>query len=315
MSSTSDQLVTVIVCVYNAGDYLRPSIQSLLEQTHRNIEIMIVDDGSTDGCMETIQDLADPRIVRLHQENQGKSVALNQALDRIRGEFYAVHDADDLSDPRRIERQLAAMQAHPDLAAVFSGYEVVLGNTRMAPLARERSVEECRREIMAFRMPSHDPTVMYRWSMVADLRYDPVLRIGQGFDYILRVGERSPMMVLGECLYSYRIHRDSNTKRDPARRQQMVEMVLRNARERRGIAGTIGSGSPSTGRGRDRDNNLAAHFIESVCVQKQFGRLGGALKAGIQCLALNPRDLHYWKALIYASMPCPMLRRIRLARA
>lgn len=101
-------LVSILISVYNAGGYLRPSVQSILSQTYSNLEILIIDDGSTDHCMDTIADLKDPRIRVISQENAGKAVALNRALAVLSGEFYAIQDADDVSYPTRIERQVRA---------------------------------------------------------------------------------------------------------------------------------------------------------------------------------------------------------------
>ncbi len=199
-------LVSVIICVYNAGEYLRHAVESIVKQRYEKIEIIIVDDGSTDGCMRSLNDIGDERIRRIAQRNAGKPFALNRALSELRGEFYAIQDADDLSHPFRIEHQLRCMQEHPEVAAVFCGHEIVLNGRHLAPRFRAKNSEECRADIRAFRMPAHDPTVMYRVEAVRGMRYEEALRIGQGFDYILRVGEQYPMMVLGECLYSYRVH-------------------------------------------------------------------------------------------------------------
>src|SRR3954470_18479754 len=120
-------LVTVVMCVYNAGKYLRPSLLSIIDQTYRNLDILIIDDGSTDGCFNSVQDLlVDERVRVIHQANSTKPVAINRALDRIRGEFYAIQDADDISYPTRIERQVRALLNHPNLAAVFCGNELII---------------------------------------------------------------------------------------------------------------------------------------------------------------------------------------------
>src|SRR5688572_5582249 len=86
-----EPLVSVIICTYNAGNYLRDSITSVLSQTHRNLEILIVDDGSTDGSVEAAHDaINDERVRWLRQDNAGKPVALNRALNEVRGEYYAI---------------------------------------------------------------------------------------------------------------------------------------------------------------------------------------------------------------------------------
>src|SRR5262249_46667806 len=199
-------LVTVVICVYNAGEYLRPSLLSIMEQTYRNLDILIIDDGSTDGCFESVQDLmADSRIRVFHQANATKPVALNRALDRVQGEFYAIHDADDISYPSRIESQVRALLNRPQLAAVFCGNELILNGRSMAPTFATKCEADCKLEIGAFRIPALDPTGMFRMSLVGHIRYEASLPIVETFDYILRVGEQYPMIVLGECLYGYRI--------------------------------------------------------------------------------------------------------------
>jgi glycosyltransferase involved in cell wall biosynthesis len=310
-------LVTVIVCVFNAGDLLRPSLLSVLDQTYRDLEVIVVDDGSTDGCIDAAADLlADPRLRLIRQANAGKPAALNRALDAMRGEFYAVHDADDISQPHRIEIQVSALLERPHVAAAFCGHDIILGEDRVAPLAAGKSEADCLQSIEAFRQPAHDPTAMYRVSLVRSLRYEETLKCAEGFDYILRVGERHPMLVVGECLYSYRILPNSLTRRDPAWRQQFVEIALRRACERRGLSYDavfpVRAGTGPRRRGGFRNNNLAAHFIHSVIYQRQRRWPLGAVKTGLVCARLSPLELHSYKALIYALMPTSLVRAIRM---
>jgi len=297
-------LVTVTTCVYNAGQYLREAVLSIVNQTYPNLEILIVDDGSTDGCMESIADLRDPRIRIIRQENRGKPAAMNVALNAMRGDYYALQDADDLSHPRRIEILSECMESNRDLAAVYSGHELLIGERRVAPTFRAKDREMCRDDIARLRMPAHDPTAMYRVGMVGHLRYSEQLLLGEGYDYMLRVGEQWPMMVVGECLYSYRIHDTSITRSDPERRTRLVLEAHRRAFERRGIPYTPPP-IPTDGATahRDDDNNLAAQFIESVLDQRDAGRRMAAVMTGLQCSRLHSTDPHYYKALAYALMP------------
>jgi hypothetical protein len=140
--------------------------------------------------------------------------------------------------------------------------------------------------------------------MVGELRYSENLLLGEGYDYILRVGERWPMMVVGECLYSYRIHDGSITRSDPDRRTRLVLEVHRRAFERRGLPYQMPV-IPINGTKahRNDDNNLAAQFIESVLDQREAGRRMSALVTGLQCSRLHSTDPHYYKALAYALMP------------
>jgi len=300
-------LVSVIVCVYNAGDFLRPAIQSLLDQTYQRLQIIVVDDGSTDHAMSTLADLADERIEILRKPNGGKPSALNLGLEHARGEFYAVQDADDLSMPTRIGEQLACLRSHPTVGAVFCGYELILDGQHVAPRFAARGIAGCKNDIAEFQMPGHDPTAMYRSSMVEAFRYDESLPIVEGYDYILRVGETTEMMVVGQCLYAYRVHLATVTKSDPTRRCRMLRMAVEKAFRRRArpyrdadlpripVAGKITH--------RERDNDLVSHFMLSVVDLMHANARWAAFKTALVCARMHPADPYYYKPLIYCVAP------------
>ena len=151
-AANGSPLVSIVTCVYNAGEYLRPSVLSTVNQTYRNLDIVIVDDGSTDGCLDTITDLLDDRRIRVfRQANATRPVALNRALDLVQGEFYAIQDADDISTPTRIQKQLEAILPRPELAAVFCGYWLLMSGKSIAPQLASKGEAECKADIDAFR--------------------------------------------------------------------------------------------------------------------------------------------------------------------
>lgn len=312
----SNPLVSVVVCTYNAGAYLRPSVESLLSQSYRTLEILIVDDGSTDGSVEALRcAINDPRIRWHYQSNAGKPAALNRAMTLLQGQYYVIHDADDISHPKRIKRLVAAMEANQDLAAVYSGHEVIVHGRAMAPRARHKSPTDCERDIASFRMPAHDPTGMYRVDLLRDLEYDESLPVVEGYDYILRVGERWPMMVLGECLYGYRIHPESVTRSNPDRRDRLVAEVIRRACVRRGIDYDVSRSEQSARRmRRTRDGEkygLAAHFIESAVDLRRAGQKADAFRTAWQAICLDPRSFDYYKPMLYSIIPPRVLNRLR----
>ena len=174
---------------------------------------------------------------------------------------------------------------------------------------------ECKRAIDTFGLPAADPTGMYRMSLVNHLRYDTSFPIGQGLDYILRVGEQHPMVVLGECLYGYRVLPRSNTRGDPTLRERLIANVLKQACDRRGLDyGHLyphRTGHKWRSRASVRDNNLAAHFIKSVLDQLRAGCRLDAIRTGIACAHLQPFDPHYYKALVYALSSPDIVKFVR----
>lgn len=280
-------VVTVAVATYNAGEYLRPSIESLLCQTLYNIEIIIVDDGSTDASMASIADLDDPRLRVITQENQGKSVALNRILDEAQGRFIAIHDADDLSDPRRMEIQAAHLADHPELGVVFSRHSLIVGESVFAPRSRPMSSTECAAMIDNYKIPAIDPTAMYRTDVAREHRYERSLRVGQGIDVILRVGEQHPVEVLGASLYRYRINPESTTRHDPLRTSSMIDRVHARARERRGVP----VGQPSVVVGASGNHAYVSHVYEAVSDLRLDRRPLAAARVAVDAMSL----LHSWK--------------------
>lgn len=114
--------ITVAMPVYNDADYVREAVDSILAQTFTDFTLLIVDDGSTDATPAILDSLADPRIrILRHERNLGRSAARNTALAAADSRYLAWMDADDISLPRRLERQAAFLDAHPDLSACGTG--------------------------------------------------------------------------------------------------------------------------------------------------------------------------------------------------
>ncbi len=118
MKSTQS-LISVILPVYNAESYLEKSIESILNQSHSNFELLICDDASSDRSLEVIQKFIDPRIkVLIHKNNKGLVATLNELLKASKGDYIARMDNDDISHPDRLRKQLAFLVAHPKTAVV-----------------------------------------------------------------------------------------------------------------------------------------------------------------------------------------------------
>lgn len=301
---------TVIIPVYNAGAYLRAAVRSALAQTYSFLQVLIVDDGSTDGAVDGLPRdmIAGCRVLR--QANAGKSVAMNRALREVEGDYYCILDADDEMHPTRVARQVAALESNPDVAAVFCGHQLLIGSRSIAPRRRAKSREECAVDIAHFRMPAHDPTGVFRMSHVRNLEYNASLRIAQGYDYVLRVGEQAPMIVLGETLYTYRVHVASITRADQSRRRRAAREVRKLACERRGLE--FEAACPDEERCLSRrDLRVSCDCIEGVVDLCEEGKRTQAVRTGLICATLCPTHPHYYRALFYSLLPNALRRSIR----
>src|SRR5882724_6029993 len=119
MSSIS---ITVIMAAYNPGRFLVPAIESVLAQTHRDFEFIIIDDGSTDYTLTIANSYAakDSRVKVISHTNMGMGPSVNLAMKEAKGDWIARIDGDDLMEPNRLERQIAFLAANPDLVVASS---------------------------------------------------------------------------------------------------------------------------------------------------------------------------------------------------
>lgn len=115
MTSIDRPLVSVIIPAYNSEDFIQQAIESVLCQTHANLEVIVVDDGSSDKTPEIVKALAssDPRVSYIHQINQGQSSARNAGIDKARGRYIAFLDSDDIMLPNKIEEQVSYLEHNP----------------------------------------------------------------------------------------------------------------------------------------------------------------------------------------------------------
>ena len=120
-ASPAPPLVSVIVPSYNAEPWIERTLASVLGQTHRHLEVIVVDDGSTDATVERLRACSDPRLRVIEQANAGACVARNRALAEASGDYVQYLDADDLLSPDKIGRQVAILQRAPPGCLAVSG--------------------------------------------------------------------------------------------------------------------------------------------------------------------------------------------------
>lgn len=119
LNSSIFPLVSIALPTYNAGKYLRPAVNSILRQTYENWELLLMDDGTEDSSLESINDIRDSRIIIIQDvQNKGLAARLNQAIDVAKGEYFARMDADDVAYPERIAKQVEILQLRSNLDLV-----------------------------------------------------------------------------------------------------------------------------------------------------------------------------------------------------
>lgn len=166
--------VTVLLPVYNAGPFLRESIDSVLAQTFTNFELLIINDGSSDNSAEIISSYNDDRIKVIHQENMGLVKTLNKGIDIASGDLIARFDADDVCYPRRLQEQVDFLRAHPDYVLVGSeaDYMDEEGNYIFTYRFGFYTDEEIRNMGFVFCPTIHSAATYRKWAVIAAGKYD-----------------------------------------------------------------------------------------------------------------------------------------------
>ena len=197
----SSAFVSVILPVYNAAPFVAATMASLLDQTHRNLEIIAVDDGSTDNSLEVLEGLAkgDSRIRVFTKPNGGSSAASNFGLAHATGDFVARMDADDLAYRTRLADEIAALDGS-DAALCSTEVDYTFFKGRVFYGARRpTSPQEIRVENIFGTFHIH-PTVLFDMRKIdrAALRYDESFRLAEDFELLSRIGLTHPTMLLPE---------------------------------------------------------------------------------------------------------------------
>ncbi len=246
--------ISVLMPVYNAQQYVAAAAESILAQTFRDFEFQIIDDGSTDGSLAILKQLAarDSRIRLISRPNTGYVAALNEMLASARGEFIARMDADDLSLPERFEKQVAALRTSPEIGVIGGQMELMdpAGRTlciRHVPLEHTQIDGEHLNGIGG--MIAH-PAAMLRTEIIraaGDYRLD--FWPAEDLDLFLRLAERTRLANLPEVVLRYRLHEKSTSHQNRRRQAEVTRRSVAEARERRGL------GPASDRIARDPKNN------------------------------------------------------------
>ena len=207
--------LSVIMPVYNGERYLWQAIESILNQTFRDFELLIINDGSTDRSREIAVSYTDPRIVLIDNErNMGLSRSLNRGICLARGEYVARQDADDLSHPDRLRRQVEYLERHPDIVLV--GTRVQWIDPQGHPLRLSSPAFTCSQIRWGYLVRAEGisgAVGMFRKRLVVDQigLYSEDFRYANDAELHSRIARRFQVANLPEPLYQVRVHSQQMT--------------------------------------------------------------------------------------------------------
>lgn len=213
-------MISVVMAVYNARQYLQPCIESVLRQSYPDFEFVIVDDGSTDGSDHIVEQFArqDPRIRLYKQPNRGVSAARNLAVSHSRFQLLATMDADDIMLPSRLQRQLEFMQQHPDASVGCSYAQLIDRNGKV--IGSSHTIVDVRRgreqrNPHLFLEIVHPSTIIRKQALLDVGGYSDQFRVAVDRELWGRFVTAGHLIeVMPESLIQYRLHQSSVTAKD-----------------------------------------------------------------------------------------------------
>jgi glycosyltransferase involved in cell wall biosynthesis len=280
-----ERSVSVVMPVYNAAPFLKQALDGILAQTYGDFELILINDGSTDDSEAIIRQYTDPRIRYSHQQNAGVAVTLNRGLGLATGKYIWRHDADDISLPTKLEKEVQFLESHPDYALCAVQVAFMTEQGKPAWSFRQPANEyfngvpfrQVEREHFSPYSPITHGTVLMRTAVARELGgYRTEFITGEDVDLWLRLIQGHKAAVLGECLSLHRLNRNSATRKHGWKNEYFRNLALRYYDQRRDGApddlqagkppilpdrGTAGIAESTAGKGRTFRGDLLLYLL------------------------------------------------------
>ena len=230
------RLVSVIIPVYNGQKYLSVALDSILAQNYRPIEIVIVDDGSTDSTATIAKSYRNLRYI--YQENQGHAIAKNTGLANCTGQLISFLDADDYWPLNKLQVQAAYLASHPDLGCVIGKMRNFLDNdmTRPAWIPESMMAEEG----VALSLGA---LLSHRWVFDRLGHFNPLYWHGNDLDWFIKLTEHKiPMGIMPGVFLHRRVHASNLSKDQNALARDRVRILKASMDRKRGISAKVFAG-------------------------------------------------------------------------
>jgi glycosyltransferase involved in cell wall biosynthesis len=232
--------ISVVMSVFNGEVFLGQAIESILDQSLLDFELLVIDDGSTDSTPKIISNYAqrDKRIRVVTHANKGRAESLNIGLGLASGRYIARMDADDVALPHRLEKQIEFMEKNPEVGVLGGAYDLINGNGDVVNCVRPPLEDAELRSLMLRYNPMCHPTVVMKKDIaLASGGYRAALLDADDYDLFLRMAERSKLANLQESVLQYRIHAGQVSVRN-LKHQTFCVVAARHAASVRRSGGT-----------------------------------------------------------------------------
>lgn len=303
---TAAPTISVVIPCFNAERYVGATVESVLAQAWPNLQIIIVDDGSSDGSCALVQQRF-PEVTLIRQANQGVAAARNAGIRRATGEWIAFVDADDIWLPGKLHRQWEQLRDHPGVRMNYTAWEVwqsqeptppsdLISNLQFtAADARWAGASGWIYPELLLDCAVWTSTVMAHRSLFEEVgRFDTSLRIGEDYDLWLRISRVTQILRVSQPLALYRTHPASITKSAPSRNYQGI--VIQRALDQWSLQSPDGSTADRAKVYRA----LATTWSNFAHASLRSGKTGQARESAMTSIRTDWRQLAAWKILVKA---------------
>jgi GT2 family glycosyltransferase len=300
--------ISVLMPMRNAEAFVRSAVRSVLSQKGVNLELIVVDDGSTDGSAAAVGGIGDPRVRVIDGPRRGIAAALNTALAAARGAVVARCDADDLYPPGRLREQLDWLDRHPDFAAVCGTFTTISRRGLLvAELHCGRRAQEITAELASGTVRTHFATFATRTQVLRRLGGCREFFVtGEDVDLMLRLGEAARVGYEPIPRYYYRLHDASITHTRDQVLQAFYDATARRFQTQRlsGRPDDLERGHPPAPPAPTPSADSAAALqirallMGTAWANHEHGHKLPALAAGLRLVMLQPMRLRMWKNLL-----------------
>lgn len=313
--STEKQLISVVMPVRNGGDYLQPAVDSVLRQSHSQIELIIVDDHSTDNSVAGLRNL-DDRVTRIESKERGVALAFNEGFQVSKGDYVARMDADDISLPQRLQAQLQYLNENPAVDIVSCCVEFFASDPILGGLQRYqkwlngvRTPEQIHQQIF-IESPMPNPGVVFRRKALLELGGYRDLTWPEDYDLFLRadaaglkMGKPDPVLLRWREHGSRLTHTNGVYAREQFMRakahflvkHRLPDIEAQSSKLVGDYHAPIIWGAGKTGR-----------LLHDLIVE-QGGQLGGFIDVHPRRIGKQKRSLPVWPIEKAADASCPMV--------
>jgi glycosyltransferase involved in cell wall biosynthesis len=308
MMKHSDLLVSIVVPMYNAEKFVRATLESILQETTVSIEVIVVDDKSTDHSVDRVREFKDPRVRVIEGMGRGAPSAMNTGYGEARAPIIMCCDSDDLFPDGRIRQQAQWLESHPDFQGICGNFSTIDSKgSLVASMQCGTAFAEITNELANGQLRTHFCTYAIRSSFKSKVGpFREFFQSGYDIDYQLRMGEMGRIAYVPDNAYFWRLHSSSITHTQSTELREFFERAAHEMQRQRKTSGSddLQRGCPPSKPGGDQSpahsagDHIQEHLLGMAWREHQAGNKVLALRTGIRAVAASPLNIHVWKSIL-----------------